>query len=443
METGMPQGLAADLPAREGADTRKADKYIWAVYIALLVVSVVELYSASSREVQASNVLAPLLRQGKMLVLGARIPIGLSRLKFKWIIQFTPLFALFSLVIGFYVFFNGQIINGARRSMVLLGIPLQSAELLKLAVVLFIAYTMTRKTSASRGVKNVGLIVSAGFVLVCGGLLVTQGLTNTLLLMGVSFAMMLIAGVDMKRFLLVLVCYGAIGGVFLAVRGDGDSETAAETTAIMTTGKDLDGKEVTHARQSTWMARIDRWLGNDSVNKYDPEYRIDAKNRQEMYSYFAQANGGIHGVLPGNSRETARLPLAFSDYIFAIIVEDWGFIGGMALLVLYLCLLGRAGVIAARCTHVFPALLVMGMAVMIVLQALFHMAIVTGVFPVSGQPLPMISKGGTSIIATSIAFGLMLAVSRFASQSNKRKDILAAARELPEDMDAVNPGKID
>ena len=441
MESEMRQGLAG-APAREAVETRKADKYIWAVYIALLVVSVVELYSASSREVQASNVFAPLLRHGKMLVLGAGITIGLSRLKFKWIIGMTPFFAIVSLVIGVYVFFNGQIINGARRSMNLMGIQLQSAELLKLAVVLFIAYIMTRKFGKGQRVNNLGLGLSAGYVLLCGGLLVTQGLTNTLLLMGVSFAMMLIAGIDLRRFMLVIVCYIALGGVAVAFTADRAEENATETAAIATTGMDSTGKRKTLSRWETWMMRISRW-GNDSIKKYDPEYKIDAKNRQEMYSYFAQANGGIHGVLPGNSRETARLPLAFSDYIYAIIVEDWGFIGGMALLVLYLCLLGRAGVIAARCSHVFPALLVMGMAVMIVLQALFHMAIVTGVFPVSGQPLPMISKGGTSIIATSIAFGLMLAVSRFASQSNKRKEIIAAAQELPDDMDAANPGKIN
>jgi cell division protein FtsW len=158
-----------------------------------------------------------------------------------------------------------------------------------------------------------------------------------------------------------------------------------------------------------------------------------------MYSYMAQANGSWHGVLPGNSRETARLPLAFSDYIFAIIVEDWGFIGGFALLMLYLCLLGRAGAIAAKCSRAFPALLVMGMAVMTVLQALFHMAIVTGVFPVSGQPLPLISKGGSSILVTSIAFGIMLSVSRFAAQNNQRSEINAEIAELPSEMTAENP----
>ncbi len=156
----------------------------------------------------------------------------------------------------------------------------------------------------------------------------------------------------------------------------------------------------------------------------------------------AQANGGIIGQLPGNSRETARLPLAFSDYIFAIVVEDWGFLGGMFLLALYLMLLARAGAIASRCSRAFPALLVMGMAVMIVLQALFHMAIVTGVFPVSGQPLPLISKGGSSIIATSIAFGIMLSVSRFAVQNDKRKDVNAEILELPAEVATDNPGKI-
>ncbi len=441
MEANMQQEMVGQTSSKGfAADSRKADKYIWAIYIALIVVSVVELYSASSREVQASNVFGPLLRHGKMLLLGAGITVGLSRLKFKWIINLTPVFALFSLLIGFYVFFNGQIINGARRSMNFLGIQLQSAELLKLAVVLFIAYIMTRKTSASRGVKNVGIVASALYVLICGGLLVTQGLTNTLLLMGVSFAMMLIAGVDLKRIFLVFATYCVLGGAAMVIMPDKHSGAEKEAaTLAQADGATAERKPI--SRFETWQKRVTRW-GGDSIKKYDPEYKIDAKNRQEMYSYFAQANGGVHGVLPGNSRETARLPLAFSDYIYAIIVEDWGFIGGILLLALYLGLLGRAGVIASRCSHVFPALLVMGMAVMVVLQALFHMAIVTGVFPVSGQPLPMISKGGTSIIATSIAFGLMLAVSRYASQSNKKKEIMEAALELPDDMDAVNPGKI-
>lgn len=161
-----------------------------------------------------------------------------------------------------------------------------------------------------------------------------------------------------------------------------------------------------------------------------------------MFSYMAQANGGVFGVFPGNSRECSRLPLAFSDYIFSIIIEDIGFAGAFAVLVLYLWLLARAGSIASKCTRAFPALLVMGMAVMIVFQALFHMAITTGVFPVSGQPLPLISKGGTSILVTCVAFGIMLSVSRYAAQNNKAKDIKAEASGLPDDLLATNPAQL-
>lgn len=418
----------------------KADKYIWAIYIAILVISVIELYSASSREVTATNVFAPLLRHGQMLVLGAIFTILISRMHYRWLYPLTPIFVTLTILLGVYVLFKGDIINGARRSTTLLGIAIQPAELLKLAVVLVIARVMSRQ-QADRGVRTAGVAWSAAIVLLCGGLLFSQGLTNTLLLMGISFAMMLIAGVEWKKFFCVLLAYGVVGAGAMIMKHESKPDYSPEEwTYITENGKDYSGKTVTITRSGTQQNRIARWLGNDSVAKYDEP--ITSENRQEQYSYMAQANGGLIGNLPGNSRETARLPLAFSDYIFAIVIEDWGFVGGLILLALYLWLLTRAGAIASRCSRVFPALLVMGMAVLIVLQALFHMAIVTGVFPVSGQPLPLFSKGGSSILATSIAFGIMLSVSRFAVQSNKKREIDAEILTLPADMSAENPSKL-
>lgn len=418
----------------------KADKYIWAIYIAILVISVIELYSASSREVTASNVFGPLIRHCEMLGLGMVFTIALSRMHYRWLIPITPIFVLITLLLGFYVLFKGDIINGARRSTTLMGIAIQPAELLKLSVVLIIALVMS-KNKLKMGVKTRGVVISAAFVLLCGGLLFSQGLTNTLLLMGISFAMMLIAGVEWKKFGIVLLAYAVLGGgaVMLKQKSKPDY-SEAEWTHIQETGKNFAGEETTIARSGTQQKRIAQWLGNDSIPKYDEV--ITSKNRQEQYSYMAQANGGIIGQLPGNSRETARLPLAFSDYIFAIVVEDWGLLGGLGLLALYLWLLARAGAIASRCSRAFPALLALGMAVLIVLQALFHMAIVTGVFPVSGQPLPLISKGGSSILATSIAFGIMLSVSRFAVQTDSRKDINAEIMKLPADMAAENASRL-
>ena len=418
----------------------KADKYIWAIYIAILVISVIELYSASSREVTASNVFGPLIRHCEMLGLGMVFTIALSRMHYRWLIPITPIFVLITLLLGFYVLFKGDIINGARRSTTLMGITIQPAELLKLSVVLIIALVMS-KNKLKMGVKTRGVVISAAFVLLCGGLLFSQGLTNTLLLMGISFAMMLIAGVEWKKFGIVLLAYAVLGGGAFILKHESKPEySEAEWTHIQETGKNFAGEETTIARSGTQQNRIAQWLGNDSVPKYAET--ITSKNRQEQYSYMAQANGGIIGQLPGNSRETARLPLAFSDYIFAIVVEDWGLLGGLGLLALYLWLLARAGAIASRCSRAFPALLVLGMAVLIVLQALFHMAIVTGVFPVSGQPLPLISKGGSSILATSIAFGIMLSVSRFAVQTDSRKDINAEIMKLPADMAAENASRL-
>lgn len=418
----------------------KADKYIWAIYIAILVISVIELYSASSREVTASNVFGPLIRHCEMLGLGMVFTIALSRMHYRWLIPITPIFVLITLLLGFYVLFKGDIINGARRSTTLMGIAIQPAELLKLSVVLIIALVMS-KNKLKMGVKTRGVVISAAFVLLCGGLLFSQGLTNTLLLMGISFAMMLIAGVEWKKFGIVLLAYAVLGGGAVMLKHKSKPEySEAEWTHIQETGKNFAGEETTIARSGTQQNRIAQWLGNDSVPKYDEA--ITSKNRQEQYSYMAQANGGIIGQLPGNSRETARLPLAFSDYIFAIVVEDWGLLGGLGLLALYLWLLARAGAIASRCSRAFPALLVLGMAVLIVLQALFHMSIVTGVFPVSGQPLPLISKGGSSILATSIAFGIMLSVSRFAVQTDSRNDINAEIMKLPADMAAENTSRL-
>lgn len=412
-------GVAA--PASSDAsrvEKTHADKHIWGIFLFLCIISIVELYSASSREVAISSfgVYGPVVRHGGMLLAGVCIVYLLQTIHYRNFLLWMPVFAIISVVMMGYVMVNGEIVNGARRSITILGVTLQPSEFLKFSAAGIIALIMSR-TQIKGGVKNVGIVWAAGVVALFGAMLIRQGLTNTLLLMVISMSMMLIGGVPIKKFALVLLFYGAILGIFKAVGSGSDS--------------DVD-------RSGTWQQRIERYMG-DGTPKYDQ--KINAENRQEMYSFMAQANGGVTGVFPGNSREASRLPLAFSDYIFAIIVEDTGLIGGLVLLVLYLWLLARASAIASKCTRAFPALLVIGMAVMIVMQALFHLAIVTGVFPVSGQPLPLISKGGTSILVTSLAFGVMLSVSRFAVQSTKK----APATELaqgPEGDRAANPTQL-
>ncbi len=431
-----PSGTPSAAPAAAIPIVGKADKYIWAVYIFLCILSIIEIFSASSREVTSTNIFGPIVRQCLHLAIDTAIVYAISRVNYRWFIPFIPLFILLSVALMCYVLVAGDIINGARRSFTIFGFTMQPSEMIKMSAVLGIALIMSRN-QVPQGVKTRGVVLSALLVCVCGGLLFSQGLTNTLLLMGISLAMMLIAGIEFRKFILVLVAYAIVGagGMFYKM----DKKEAADAAATEQADR-LPEINQAGERQGTWVARIKRYLG-DGVPLYEKE--ITPENRQEVYGYMAQANGGMFGVLPGNSRETSRLPLAFSDYIFSIVVEDWGFVGGLVLLIAYLSLMARAGNIASRCTRAFPAFLVLGMAVMITLQALFHMAIVTGVFPVSGQPLPMISKGGSSMLVTAIAFGIMLSVSRFAVRSgSKKQDIKDEKEALPTTINADNPTMI-
>lgn len=438
-----PLELNAALPEEKTVrKTREAvvsppDKHIWGIYILLCLISIIELYSASSREVASSSigVFGPVLRHMLMLGAGCVIILMLQRVPFYRITGVANVFVIMSVCMMVYVMFFGDIVNGARRSFNFAGITIQPSEFLKLAAVLIIA-KYTSRNMIKKGVQTKGIIYPAAAVLLFGALLIKQGMTNTILLMAISLAMMLISGIEMKKIGVVLGIYmvfAAIGGLYHIATDDKDSAPAATVEAITETGEPASGGVVN--RSSTWTSRLSRHF--DSTPRYQRE--LNAKNRQEQFSYMAQANGGVFGVFPGNSRETARLPLAFSDYIYAIIIEDMGLVGGIVVLVLYLWLLGRAAAIASDCRRALPALLVLGLAVMIVAQALFHMAIVSGFFPVSGQPLPLISKGGTSILITSIAFGIMLSVSRYAVRKGTRQQGSGEGDTLPVEMIADNP----
>lgn len=438
-ETIDGQTAAARVAAKRNAaktevKRSRPDPYIWGIYIMFLLISVVELFSASSTEVSSSNVYSPLIRHGIFLALGLGIVMWLQNTHYILMRRFAWIFAILSLGLLVLSTVAGVEINGAQRAIRIAGMTIQPAEVVKLSVVLLLASVLS-KNQTPGGVTNRGIITAAIVVVVFAIFLYKDGLTNTILLMGVSISMFLIGGIQWSKFWMILGIYGLCAGSLLMIKkvnknvtSDDFDNVKIEATAGNTTSTGrIDGREDTRNN------RIVRWL--EGVHPNDP---IDDMNRQVIYSKFAQANGGLLGQGPGNSRESARLPLAFSDYIYSIIVEDTGFAGGSLLLLLFLLLVARAGRIAYKCSRAFPAFLIMGCAVMIVFQALVHMAIVTGIFPVSGQPLPFISKGGTSVLVMSAAIGMMLSVSRFAVTSGDKNEIKAEIKELPEDMQAAN-----
>lgn len=431
----------ADVSSRQQtsdyAPVGRGDKHLWGIYIILCVISVIELYSASSREVSHAGmgVYGTIVRHGLHLLLGFGIIYYLQRMHYRRILKGIIWFSLISVGMMLYTMFFGDVINGARRSFNAVLFSIQPSEFLKISAAMMMALIMSRTQVKGGGVSDKGLMWAAGVILVFCAMLAPQGLTNTLLLMSISFSMMIIGGVKLKKLVMVLAVYGLCFGAYVGAQHLRKSGRSEQTEQVAAVGEQTESG----SRVSVWTDRIGSFIGGGP--KYEQPMTSD--NRQEMLGYMAQAHGGVFGVMPGNSRETSRLPLAFTDYIYSIIVEEMGLIGGLFVLVLYLWLLARASAIASKCVRAFPALLVIGMALTIVFQALFHICIVTGVIPVSGQPLPLISKGGCSIVVTSIAFGIMLSVSRYAVRNNaKKKEINLEKDALPEDMRADNPTQL-
>lgn len=446
-ETPAPERTAkAPKAPKAMAGVRGADKYIWGIYLSLLVISVIELFSASSTEVTNSNVYTPLIRHGIFLAAGLALVLWLQRVPYVIISKLSWIMAVVSLALLVLSSLIGIEINGAQRALRIAGMTIQPAEIVKLTVVCLLAYILGRNQRPG-GVSNRGVITAAIVVVVFCACLMRNGMTNMLLLMCVSLAMMMIGGIQWKKMAYVLLAYCVGLGVMMMakhiatpsnpefdqIKQEQQMIASADGGALSQIQIPEQNRRTKINRDGTRKNRIKNFLRG-----VHPGDSITDENRQVMMARFAQANGGILGQGPGNSRESARLPLAFSDYIFSIIIEDTGFVGGALVLLLFLLLLARAGRIAYRCTRALPAFLILGCALMIVLQALVHMAIVTGVMPVSGQPLPFISKGGTSVLVMSAAIGIMLSVSRFASFNTDGRAIKTELNALPEDMQAEN-----
>ena len=413
--------------------TIKSDPYIWGIYLMLVLISIIELYSASAAEVVGTNVYAPLIRHGMFLGIGFVLLYLVQRMHYGYITRFASAIGVLSWLALAYSTFMGVEINGAQRAFMLGPFTVQPPEIVKLTVIIWLAAILA-KSQKSQDVKTSGIVYSAIIVAAFGGLLALNGLTNTLLVMVVSVSMFLICGIPLRKIMMVIGIYAGLFCIFYlftkVINRSSEFDKVGQTEEVVTdTGGD-------HSLGSqTQINRVIRFLRG-----VHPDDELTDENRQVIMAKLAQARGGVIGKGVGNSRESVRLPLAFSDYIYSIVIEESGLIGGLFLIILYLLLLARAGYVAYHVNRALPAFLILGCAILIVFQALVHMAIVTGLFPVSGQPLPLISKGGTSVLVMSVAIGIMLSVSRYATrqkegQSARQDD---EARHLGDDLSAIN-----
>ena len=427
-----------DTAAAEEPRRKHVDHHLWGTYLLLVFIAIVELFSASIQEVRDGDIFNPILRHCYFIVGGLVIMLVLQKIHYRWIYGCIPFFVLACWGALIAVLVGGESINGAVRAIKIGGIQILPAEFMKLGSALGMAWILSRtQCKGKRDISWWGFAAVLGFMGLSCVLLFSQGLSNTLVVVAICFSMMLIGGMGWKKFFLMLAIVGVLGGVAIKLKTSAQDATELSERQMQIYALNHVELEqgIADGRGETWKNRIARHFRPD---KHLEEFSVE--NQQEQLSYIAQAHGRLFGVGPGKSRENARLPLASLDYIFAIIVEELGLFAGLGILIVYMWILGRSAKLTMQFKQTMPGVLVMGCSFVIVFQALFHMAIVTGVFPVSGQPLPLISKGGISVIATSLAFGVMLSCSKHAARVSDSRDEQVKEQEiLPENAQSVNP----
>lgn len=380
---------------------KNIDRTFWILFGLLILVAIIALFSASSTLVyERHSVLGPIGQQMFFIVLGVIAAFIIQFIPTYWIRFFGYGLLLISAILVYSTMIPGNpfvvTINGAARWVRIAGITFQPSELAKLSLIIVIADQLSRiKSEADKAKYFYRTLLITGAVVLP---IMASNLSTAILICLIIFCLWVLARIPWQYTLSVVGI-----AVVALVLGYSIVEFG-----YVRPGREMHGP---FKRATTWVARIDRHF--DNSDKAD-KYKLTDENIQEVYASVAIARGGASpvGVLPGNSKERDYLPLAFADYIFAIIVEESGFLGALFLISLYMAILFRACYVSSRYSDMPAMLMTVGLALMITCQALISMLVAVGLGPVTGQPLPLISRGGTSVLITSIYFGIMMGVSR-------------------------------
>ncbi len=400
----------------------KGDKVIWMVFFFLCLVSVIEVFSASSSlTYKTGDYLGPTAKHIGILCLGILLMLVTLNIKCRYFKLATPILLGLSVFTLLLVLVAGHAVNGAGRWLSIFGMQFQPSEIAKGTMVLSTAQILSAMQTDHGADRHAFQYIFIVWLCIVP-MIMFENLSTAALLSVVIFMMMIIGRVPTRQLLRVVAAVAIIVVMALSsVLALGDEKEADDNPQSMTemvakNGKTIQTKKhhgLLH-RMGTWKARIYNFMDN----KYVPPEKVDLdKDAQTAYANIAIASSNIIGKGPGNSEERDFLPQAFSDYIYAIIIEETGLLGAFLVAMLYIILLFRTGRIANRCENNFPAFLAMGLALMLVVQALFNMCVAVGIVPVTGQPLPLISKGGTSSIINCIYIGAILSVSRTAKKN--------------------------
>jgi cell division protein FtsW len=371
----------------------RGDGVIWGVVILLSLFSLLAVYSSTGSlayQSQDASTASYILKHFSLLVLSLVIIFITHHIPFKYYSRLSQLFVVIAFILLLLTLIMGTSVNQARRWLTLpgLGLTVQTSDFAKLALVMYIARILSVKQYRIGDSREVLGYLFIPTIIICG-LILPANLSTALILFATVMILLFIGRVKI-RYIMGLIFAGIL---LLGMLVGG----------LMLTGND--------GRIATWQSRIEHYMDSE-----------DAENYQVEQSKIAIATGGFLGKGPGNSTQRDFLPYAYSDFIYAIIVEEYGFLGGVGILFLYLFLLYRAGVIVRKSTRTFGAFLSIGLALLLVIQAMINMGVTVHLIPVTGQTLPFVSMGGSSLIFTSIAIGIILSVSRAVGDEPGKKN---------------------
>ena len=401
----------------------KGDKVIWMVFFFLCMISIVEVFSASSGlTYKSQNYVGPIAYHAFTILAGVVVAIITLNIPCRYFKLMTPFLILISVITLLWVLLAGTKVGDAGRWINLFGFTFQPSEIAKGTIVLAVAQilaAMQRENGADKkAFKWILWILLPACVLI--GL---ENLSTAAMLFAVVFLMMFIGLVPIKQLgklaaVIIVIAVVALSMVMLV--GNDISEEEKQLTKTEQLDQPKAKKnfvEKMFHRADTWKSRIMKF---GKPKPTPQEYDLD-KDAQVAHANIAIVSSGVIGKGPGQSTERDFLSQAFSDFIYAIVIEELGIVGAFAVMFLYIVLLYRCARIASRCENNFPAFLAMGLGLLLVIQATFNMMVAVGLAPVTGQPLPLISKGGTSTIINCAYIGAILSVSRSAKMKKPKE----------------------
>ncbi len=366
----------------------KGDRWIWIIVILLSIWSLMAVYSATGTIAYKKGVGSEsyLIKHFIFIVGGLALMYFSHLLDYRHYAGISKLLMVITIPLLLYTLIFGANVNDASRwvTIPIINQTFQTSDMAKLALITFLARTLTRKQENIKDVKK-AFIPIMGSVCIVFILIALANLSTALMLFGVSILLLIIGRISFKQIAAV-----SLAGIVLLA-------------CVLFLGP----------RRQTYISRINTFMHPEKV---DPD-----KSFQANQAKIAIAIGGLFGKGPGNSVQRNYLPHPYSDFVYALIVEEYGAVGGVILIIIYLVFLYRCVLIVTYSPKAFGALLAAGLSFSLTIQAFANMAVAVGLGPVTGVPLPLVSMGGTSILFTSVAFGIILSVSRDVEE-NKQKD---------------------